>query len=327
MNKILITGGAGFVGRYFTKYFLEKNDNVLVVDSLEKFTGGINPNIWPFYKPYEYKNFSFIEQDCRIWFNNNNIDDFDYVLHLAAMVGGRQIIENSPIAVADDLSIDSHFWQWSVINRPKKIITFSSSSCYPIKYQTINNKTLLEENMINFSQDIGFPDLTYGWAKLTSEYLGIIAFEKYGLKSVAYRPFSGYGIDQDINYPFPSICRRVLDNINADKILVWGSGNQERDFIHIEDCVRGVIETMDKINDGSAVNLSTGKLTSFKNFVKIASNLLGFDPQVNGNSTKPEGVFSRGGDTQLQNKLGFFSNINFSDGIKKALDYYDSNRT
>jgi len=324
MKKILITGGAGFVGRYFTKFFLENGNEVHVVDNLSNLTGGIHPNSWPLYSPYDYKNFKFIQKDCREWFNSNIVNDFDYVLHLAAMVGGREVIEKNPIAVSDDLSIDSHFWQWAVKVKPKKTITFSSSACYPIKYQTKENNILLKEDLIKFDKSIGLPDLTYGWAKLTTEYLGKIAFENYGLKSVAYRPFSGYGIDQDLNYPFPSICKRVLENKSKDKIKVWGTGDQQRDFIHIKDCVDGVTSTMDKIDDGSAINLSTGKLTSFKEFVKITSNILGFNPYIEGTSNKPEGVFARGGDTQLQNQLGFKSKVTFTDGIKEALNYFDT---
>ena len=323
MKKILITGGAGFVGRYFTKFFLNNGNEVQVVDNLSNLTGGIHPNSWPLYSPYDYKNFKFIQTDCREWFNSNKDDDFDYVLHLAAMVGGREVIEKNPIAVSDDLSIDSHFWQWAVQVKPKKTITFSSSACYPIKYQTKENNILLKEDLIKFDQSIGLPDLTYGWAKLTTEYLGKIAFENYGVKSVAYRPFSGYGIDQDLNYPFPSICKRVLENKSKDRITVWGTGDQQRDFIHIKDCVDGVTSTMDKINDGSAINLSTGKLTSFKEFVKITSNIIGFNPYVEGTSNKPEGVFARGGDTQLQNQLGFKSKITFTDGIKEALNHFE----
>ena len=87
MKKILFTGGAGFVGRYFTKFFLNNGNEVQVVDNLSNLTGGIHPNSWPLYSPYDYKNFKFIQTDCREWFNSNIDDDFDYVLHLAAMVG------------------------------------------------------------------------------------------------------------------------------------------------------------------------------------------------------------------------------------------------
>jgi nucleoside-diphosphate-sugar epimerase len=81
---------------------------------------------------------------------------------------------------------------------------------------------------------------------------------------------------------------------------------------------------MDKINDGSAVNLSTGKLTSFIEFAKKTSNILGFNPKVEGTDSKPEGVFARGGDVSKQNELGFQYSIEFDDGIKKALTFFEN---
>ena len=323
MKKILITGGAGFVGRYFTKYFLDKKYEVHIVDNLARYTGAKDPENWPLFLPKDYKNFIFYNDDCRNWFLSNQKDDFDYVLHLAAMVGGRMMIEKNPIAVSDDLSIDSHFWQWAVKSKPKKVLTFSSSACYPIIYQKKESYKLLSEDLVNFDQSIGVPDLTYGWAKLTSEYLGKIAYKNYGIKSVVYRPFSGYGKDQDMSYPFPSICKRILNNLSSKIIQVWGTGDQMRDFIHIEDCVKGVISTMDKIDDGSPINLSTGKFTSFKEFVNLGCSILGFEKEVVGTSDKPEGVFARGGDTKLQNDLGFFAKIEFKSGIEEALKFFD----
>jgi GDP-L-fucose synthase len=105
MKKILITGGAGFVGRRFVKYFLDKNHKVIVVDNLAKLTGGLHPKKWPLFNPMDYKNFHFYNNDCRDWFKKNNQSDFDYVLHLAAMVGGREVIENNPLAVADLMTL------------------------------------------------------------------------------------------------------------------------------------------------------------------------------------------------------------------------------
>ena len=102
---------------------------------------------------------------------------------------------------------------------------------------------------------------------------------------------------------------------------MWGTGDQMRDFIHIDDCVRGVLATMGRIDDGSAINLSTGILTSFKEFAKKAANLLGYDPVISGTSNKPEGVFARGGDTSLQASLGFRHEISFEQGISRALDH------
>ena len=238
------------------------------------------------------------------------------------MVGGRKIIEDEPMIVADDLSIDSSYWQWAVKARPKKTLCFSSSASYPISLQRKNSYRPLKEEDINLYKSIKLPDLTYGWAKLTCEYLAKIAFEKYNLKSVCYRPFSGYGEDQDLSYPFPSICKRVIENKNSKIINVWGSGYQMRDFIHIDDCVNAVVKSMNKIHNADPLNLSTGKYTNFIKFAKIAANLIGASPKVIGTSKTPEGVFARAGDAKKQKKFGIKHSITLEMGIKKSLEYF-----
>lgn len=323
MRKILITGGAGFVGRHFTRYFLEQGDDVTIVDPIAAYTGAIDPDLkWPLFEPRDFERFHVVKTDCRLFFRENPNQYYDYAVHLAAMVGGRLMIENNPIAVADDLSIDAEYWQWAKQAKPGKTLCFSSSAAYPIKYQRESDYVLLKESMIDFSDDIGMPDMSYGWAKLTCEYLARLAYEKHELRSVCYRPFSGYGEDQDDSYPFPSICKRALSHCGQSRLSVWGSGLQKRDFIHIDDCVQGVVQTMDLVHDGSAINLSTGIYTSFIEFAQLAAQLLGYAPEVVGMSNQPSGVFARGGDTTLQRALGFQHSISFSDGIQRALHYY-----
>ncbi|MEJ8566895.1 NAD-dependent epimerase/dehydratase family protein [Elongatibacter sediminis] len=323
MKKILITGGAGFVGRRFCKRYLESGDEVHCVDPIAPDTGGLDPHSgWPLFSPGDYENFYFYQQDCRNWFKTRADDDFDYVFHLAAMVGGRAMIENRPLAVADDLSIDAEYWQWAERVRPAKTVCFSSSAAYPIDRQKKGSYELLSEDMIRFDGDIGMPDMTYGWAKLTCEYLARLAFEKHGLKSVCYRPFSGYGEDQDDSYPFPSICKRAIAHMGQPTLTVWGTGEQMRDFIYIEDSVDGVLATMDKIDDGDALNLSTGIYTTFKQFARMAAEECGYDPEVVGLSDKPSGVFARGGNTAKQVQYGFRHKLTFRDGIRKALAFF-----
>jgi GDP-L-fucose synthase len=324
MRKILITGGAGFVGRHFVKRFLDSGDNVIAIDNIVPLTGAIDPQKgWPLFNPNDYKNFHFIKKDCREFFRENSDTDFDYCFHLAAVVGGRMMIEHNPLAVAEDLSIDAEYWNWAVKTKPAKTICFSSSAAYPIKYQRKDNYCLLSEEMISLEGDISMPDLTYGWAKLTHEYLAKLAYTNYGLKSITYRPFSGYGEDQDDAYPFPSICKRVIENKDKQLITVWGSGDQMRDFIHIEDCVDGVLMTMDKVDDGNALNLSTGIFTSFKQFAQTVARKLGYFPSVEGTSNKPEGVFARAGDTKKQQEFGFRPTITFEEGIKRAMTFFE----
>lgn len=327
MKHILITGGAGFVGRHFTKHFLEQGDSVVCVDNIAPLTGGIHPDsTWPLFEPRDFENFTFHKKDCRQFFQQDSETHFDIALHLAALVGGREVIENNPLAVAEDLAIDAAYWVWATKSRPSKTICFSSSAAYPVALQRKDTYRLLKESDIEFGDSIGMPDMTYGWAKLTNEYLARLAFTKEGLSSVTYRPFSGYGEDQDDAYPFPSICKRALAQRGSIAMHVWGTGDQMRDFIHIDDCVRGVVETMDKINDGSAVNLSTGRLTTFKDFAKTACAVLGYHPDISGTSTKPEGVFARGGETSLQKRLGFEHSISFEEGIERMLNYLQSVR-
>lgn len=323
MRRILITGAAGFVGRHFTRRFLEVGDEVHAVDSIVPATGGIDPQDgWPLFEPRDFEAFHFYREDCRAYFRRADASGFDYCLHLAAVVGGRRVIEYDPLATADDLAIDAAYWQWAARTRPGKTVCFSSSAAYPIRYQQRENYRLLREAMIDFGSDIGLPDMSYGWAKLTAEYLARLAFERYGLKSVVYRPFSGYGEDQDDAYPFPSICKRAVAGRDSDTLAVWGTGDQMRDFIHVDDCVEGVLLTMDRIDDARAINLSTGVYTSFKEFARLAAEVCGYRPQVVGLSDQPSGVFARAGDTSLQRELGFTPRIDLRTGIKRAIEDY-----
>jgi nucleoside-diphosphate-sugar epimerase len=323
VRKVLITGGAGFVGRRFCRRFLDAGDEVHCVDPIAPDTGGIDPaGGWPLFDPRDHERFHFYKEDCRGWFERRNDSDFDYVVHLAAMVGGRAMIENKPLAVADDLAIDAEYWQWAERVRPAKTLCFSSSAAYPIKFQREQGYRLLTEDMISFEEDLGMPDMSYGWAKLTCEYLARLAHEKHGLKSICYRPFSGYGEDQDDTYPFPSIVKRAIANRGAEVLKVWGTGDQMRDFIYVDDCVDGAFATMDLIDDGDAVNLSTGIFTSFKEFAGLAAGVVGYSPRVEGMSNTPAGVFARAGDTSKQQKLGFRPQVSFIDGIRSAVEFY-----
>ena len=322
-NVSVVTGGAGFVGRHLIRRLLERGDEVHAIDPLAPLTGAIDPAAgWPLFEPRDFRSFHFHNLDCRQWFDENRAFPCDCAFHLAAMVGGRLMIEYNPLAVADDLSIDAAYWQWARRTTPGKTICFSSSAAYPIALQTQHRYTLLKEDVISFSDNIGMPDMSYGWAKLTCEYLAQLAYERHGLKSVIFRPFSGYGEDQDVAYPFPSICKRILEHKGASEIKVWGSGQQMRDFIYIDDCVNGILGMMNHIDDAGAVNLSTGILTSFATFAAIAADLSGYNPKVIGTSDKPEGVFARGGDTAKQKSLGFCPTIDFRSGIERALNYF-----
>ena len=151
--------------------------------------------------------------------------DFDYGFHLAAMVGGRLMIENNPLAVADDLSIDAAYWRWAKetcrrrppVSVPARPIR---SSCKAPRTRSFEGgHDLLREQYRHARHEL--------WVgQATCEYLAKWAYTRHGLNSICYRPFSGYGEDQDDAYPFPSICKRVLANRGAEIVEV-GNGNSD----------------------------------------------------------------------------------------------------
>jgi GDP-L-fucose synthase len=322
MARVLITGGAGFVGRHFTRFLLEQGDEVHVVDSIAPSSGAIDPaKGWPLFEPRDFSGFVLHQDDCRDWFAKQPRAEFDLALHLAAVVGGRRVIQCDPLAVAADLSIDAAYWDWARDARPGKTICFSSSAAYPVRLQREQDFVLLSEDMIDLGggQEIGLPDMTYGWAKLTCEYLARLGHQHYGLDSVCYRPFSGYGEDQDGAYPVPSLCERAIAGASTGRVSVWGSGRQLRDFIHIDDCVRGVMSTMHAIDDAGACNLSTGILTSLSGLASLAAEVVGYEAVVEPLNGEPEGVFARGGDTAKQHLLGFEPVIPLRSGLERSI--------
>jgi nucleoside-diphosphate-sugar epimerase len=300
--KCLITGGCGFVGRYFSEQLM-KTYNVTIVDNMES-TSAKEPG------------YAYIKKDIVEYLKESTENSFDLVIHLAAVVGGRQMIENEPFKVSRDLIIDAEFFSWVAKTKPKKVIYFSSSAVYPIEYQTENNPIKLREEMVEVKDDggcIGVPDLTYGWAKLTGEFLAKIAHKKYDIDIVCYRPFSGYGETQHETYPFPSIISRVCRR--EDPLVVWS--NSIRDFVHIEDIYNFVMETYNSVHDGSAINIGSGRETSFVELAKIAAKEVGYNPVIKVLEDKPKGVYYRVAEaSSLKQK------ISLEEGIRRMVTKY-----
>lgn len=319
-GRALVTGGAGFVGRHVCKRLLDEGLEVDCVDSLSPLGGGLPPEKWPLFDPQRYKTFRFLEKDCRAHFAASK-DRYDIVVHLAAMVGGRKLIENAPLVIANNLAFDAAMWNWAATTRPGLVIYASSSAAYPTRLQTRECHVPLAEDMCNPLDPDGLPDATYGWSKLTGEFLMHNYREMTGCPAFAVRPFSGYGEDQSPDYPFPSICRRALINAGSDKLTVWGTGLQQRDFVHIEDCVEVMWQCSLDLPPGGVINISSGQATDFLSLAALAAEAVGYSPKVEGMPGMPEGVFSRVGDRSLQNMLGLLPRISLPEGIRRGVEF------
>lgn len=335
----LVSGGCGFVGRNMVKrLYATTEDRIVFVDDLSV---GTHPSTWldaPAGKTIGNATFFgaserliFIKQDFREtlreladtprYFKEKfgiELDRFSDVFHFAAIVGGRAKIDGDPMMVALDLAIDAEFFYWICRHRPERVLYPSSSAAYPVDLQTESDAIALSESDIDFKR-MGQPDMTYGWSKLTGEYLAHIAATYYEVSVTCIRPFSGYGEDQDLTYPIPAIAARAARK--EDPFEVWGSGRQGRDFVHIDDVLDCILLAMDHIHDGTAINIGMGRLTTFREIIGIFTEFAGYQPEIKPLLDKPVGVHSRYCNMDfVKEKLGWEAKISLREGLRRVYD-------
>lgn len=332
MTTSLVTGGCGFVGRPLVRRLLHLGHQVWIIDDLST---GLHPETWAPARPTNGGGqgpLNFVREDLAVTMLKQlgciqageklKLPAFDYVFALASIVGGRAKIDGDPLAVGVDLALDALFFQWLARNKQKigRVLYASSSAAYPIHLQASDHHVALREDMISFtSGNLGQPDMTYGWSKLTGEYLSHLAAAHYGISIACVRPFSGYGEDQDLTYPVPAIAFRVARG--DDPVTVWGTGRQGRDFVHIDDCITAILLAVDRIHDGSAVNIGTGRLTSFLEVASIFTKLDGRNAEIRPAVDKPVGVQSRYCDlSRMEKMLEWKPAISLEEGFRRVLD-------
>lgn len=291
-KRVLITGHKGFIGRHFERHLRSEG---WVVNGLDIVEG----------------------QDCRRYFAHDPGSagrKWDLIVHCAANVGGRARIDGDPLAVAENLAIDSDMFRWAARTRQPRVVYFSSSAAYPVQYQDGESLMPLEEDDQRTEHVLGAPDQTYGWAKLAGERLAVAARAE-GVKVHVLRPFSGYGADQSLDYPFPSFIRRAKQK--ADPFDIWGDGTAVRDWIHVDDVVKG---TMAVVEAGfeEPVNLCTGIPTSFNELAALVTKHAGYNTRLLHHTDRPTGVQYRVGDPKLFQQF-YRRTISLEQGIKEAL--------
>lgn len=287
-GRALVTGSAGFIGRHVTARLRADGWAVHGVDVKD----GVDCR-------------TVFATDCR----------FDLIVHCAAVVGGRWTIEREPLRVATDLAIDSDFFQFVHRTRPWRAVYFSSSAAYPVALQTGANAVALAESMLDLD-DPRLPDVVYGWVKLTGEQVARLVNAERDVVHV-FRPFSGYGPGQDLDYPFPSLVDRAMRR--ADPFDVWGDGAQCRDWVHVDDIVELVMRVLpESPSVVGPVNVCTGRATSFLDLANLVTAAAGYAPLVRTLPDAPTGVRYRVGDPVGMRQF-HEAKITVEEGVSRAL--------
>lgn len=284
--RILITGSRGFIGQQLLRKY--DGHDIVAFDIIGE------------------------QVDARDFFRKDDAR-FDLAFNCAAVIGGRRGIEGQPLAVAVDLGIDAEYFNWIERTQPTHAVYFSSSAAYPTALQEGKFQIKLHEDHIDL-KNIELPDFSYGWSKLTGEYLSQFVTKT---KMHIFRPFSGYGETQALDYPFPSFIKRGQDK--ADPFDVWGDGNQVRDFIHIDD----IVDAMDaaiKQDVQGPINLGNARATSFNELAVEVMKQAGYSAPINHLTAEPVGVSYRVCDNKKL--LSFYQpRISLEEGIQRALRY------
>jgi len=317
--RVLVTGGASFIGSNLVDKLVELGAEVTVVDNLsigklENLIGSAN----------KYK---FAKLDLEFITKKELDDTFrdqEFVFHLAAVHGGRGYISKHPADVCSNLAIDHHVFQTCTDSNVEKIIFASTACVYPTQLQEeIGSDYKLKESDSNPKNLDGnmSADIEYGWGKLMSE-IQLNSFQKqYGLKSNAMRFVTVYGPRENETHAIIAWIYKALEHM--DPYQIWGDGKQERDFTFVEDIVDGCILAAQS-TDTSPINLGTGKKYSVMEVVNMICEIMNWKPSsFQFDTSKPSGALSRALDnSRAKEILGWEPKTSLKDGLKQTIDWY-----
>lgn len=288
----LVTGSDGFLGRHFARHLTE-----------------LGWTVWPMTG-------NDAEGDVRsLHLDVDSTEVYDLVVHCAAVGPNRVTMSQRQANVITNVNIDSALLGWAIETDQRHVLYVSSSAIYPRSLQMFPNGLRLEERHAKLSPLD--PDGMYGWTKWVGELMCEAAREQMGLNVTIVRPFSGYGEDQDPDhFPFPAIVRRVREH----DYTVWGPPGQTRDWIHVDDVVRGALAAVEA-NVTDPVNLCTGVGTDFGQLVQYIRDAYvgdGAKACVSYDQSMPTGVLHRVGDPTRM--LEFYEpKVTLEEGIRRAV--------
>jgi nucleoside-diphosphate-sugar epimerase len=310
----LVTGGCSFIGSHLVDALVARGAKVRIADDL---SSGTRENVQHL---LDKGTVEFIEVDLLSpGAAENAVKGMEHVFHLAANHGGRGYIDLHQAACATNLALDGLMIRAAHRGGVQKF-TFASSGCvYPEHLQHDPSQVLyLTEDLVKPPYDA---DNLYGWAKLMCELTLQAYYRDYGFKCASLRYFTAYGERCLENHAVIAMIARAF--VKQDPFIVWGTGEQIRNWTYVSDIVEGTILAAEKIDDGTAVNLGTMERTRVIDAARMILERTHVAAQLQPDPSKPTGPYNRVCDNSLTRKLlGWEPKVPFSEGLDRTIKWY-----
>ena len=302
-KKVLVTGGAGFIGSNLVKKLISDKNKVVVIDDL---SSGFISNI------SNIDGVKYINGDIR---NRKQVNDaikgVEVVFHLAASVGNKRSIDfpliDSQINVLGTLNILEECVKEGV----RKIVTSSSAGIFG-ELKTIPIK---EDHPIE-------PDSPYGCSKLCEEKLCLSYSKLYDLEAVCLRYFNVFGPNQRFDAYGNVIPIFVYKMLHNEPITVYGDGNQTRDFVHVNDVVQANINSANSIGVSEAFNIASGDRISINDLIKLITKNYKKEVKIEYASKRPGDVMHSLADISFaRNEINYIPSRDLEEGINNYVSW------
>jgi UDP-glucose 4-epimerase len=303
--KILITGGAGFIGSNLTNFLVHNDHQVVVIDD---FSTGKNENL------RRVKNKIKIIHSKVEDFNLSSLVDIEGVVHLAAQASVPLSISNFKESSTTNILSSLNIFDYCV-NKKLPLVYASSSAVYG-EMKVGNDESNIVDLMSPYSIDKYFLDL-----------YSAMLWRLNGLSSIGLRFFNVYGPNQDPSSPYSGVISIFIDKIINQEVVSINGGNQTRDFIYIDDVIQSIYRALriaSKSNVSDYVNVLTGRENSIKKLFDIISNEINMPTTF---EIKPlpfgDPLQSNGTSSKMRQFLGLDerSFISLDEGIRRTIKY------
>jgi nucleoside-diphosphate-sugar epimerase len=311
----LVTGGASFIGSALVDELVARGAAVRVVDDL---SSGKLENVQ---EHIDAGSVEFLHEDLlRTGAAERAVEGTNVVFHLAAAHGGRGYVDLNQAACATNLALDGYVFLACNAAGVEKIVYASSGCVYPNHAQVDPREEIyLREELAD--EPPFDADNMYGYAKLMAE-LSLKAYAReWGLKTASCRYFTVYGERAKEDHAVLAMIARAF--VDQNPFLVWGNGEQVRNWTYVGDIVDGTILAAEKIDDGTAVNLGTMERTRVIDAVREVLRYTGKEVEIAFQPEMPTGPMNRVADNSLARELlGWAPKIAFVDGLHRTIDWY-----